>query len=448
MWPRQRRSSHVARPALWLAVGAGVAGFAGAAGGWAAIAASGESAGSASSAPIASGTAAAGVVPRVPPSGARRQRLDVQESALRRILGRTLRQSGHASGAWVFDVSDRQVLFEARARIRRSLASNTKLFTAAVALRRLGPGTRLATVVLGDGELRPDRTFRGDLYLKGSGDPSLSRAGLRVLAQRLVAEHGIRRVTGRIVGDESAFDDRRGTRSSEYGVSREIGASLSALAMRDVISDNPAAFAAARFHDALEAQGVRIDSAPRDGRAPADARPLARVDSPTVARLVRTTLKSSSSQHSELLLKAVARARGGEGATRGGLRATGVFARRLGARPMLADGSGLSLDSRASPRSVGKLLLAMRGLPEFGAFHAALPIAGRDGTLRKRMRGTAARGRCRAKTGTRVTVSALSGYCSTRSGDTVVFSLLTNKTDPIEAKRLEDRMAAAIARLG
>ena len=90
---------------------------------------------------------------------------------------------------------------------------------------------------------------------------------------------------------------------------------------------------------------------------------------------------------------------------------------------MLVDGSGLSLDSRASPRSVDKLLLAMRELPEFGAFHAALPIAGGDGTLRKRMRGTAARGRCRAKTGTRVTVSALLGYCSTRSGDTVVSSL-------------------------
>jgi len=93
---------------------------------------------------------------------------------------------------------------------------------------------------------------------------------------------------------------------------------------------------------------------------------------------VRTTLKSSSIQHSELLLKAVARERGGEDATR----------------------------------------------------------------------GTAAYCRCHAKTGTRVTVSALSGYCSSRSGDTVVFSLLTNETDPIAAKRLEDRMTAAIARLG
>ena len=144
-----------------------------------------------------------------------------------------------------------------------------------------------------------------------------------------------------------------------------------------MITDNPAAFAAARLHDTLEAQGVRIDLAPHDGKAPEDARPLARVDSPTVARLVRTTLKCSSIQHSRCCSRQ-SRARGGEDATR----------------------------------------------------------------------GTAAYGRCHAKTGTRVTVSALSGYCSTRSGDTVVFSLLTNETDPIAAKRLEDRMTAAIARLG
>ena len=445
MRPWQPRKSHGARPALWLTVGAAVVGAGGA---WAAITASGESPGSGSSASISGDAAPTTVSPRGAASGAGRQSLDARESELRGTLGRTLRESGPASGAWVLDVSDRQTLFARREHRRRSLASNTKLFTAAAALRRLGAGARLATVVLGDGELRPDHTFRGDLYLKGSGDPSLSRAGLQVLARRLVAEHGIQRVTGRIVDDESAFDDRRGTRSSAYGVSREIDASLSALALHGVISDNPPAFAAARLHDELEAQGVRIDSSPRDGNAPTDARPLARIQSPTVARLVRTTLKGSSNLHSELLLKAVARAQGSQGATRRGLRSVAVFARRLGSWPILVDGSGLSLDSRASPRSVGKLLLAMRGLPEFGAFHAALPIAGRDGTLRKRMRGTAARGRCRAKTGTRVTVSALSGYCSTRSGDTVVFSLLTNETDPIAAKRLEDRMTAAIARLG
>lgn len=446
MRPREQRKPHGTPSALWLTVGAAVV-VALAIGAWIAIPVSegsprtGPSDQPGSDPATRAGDAAHARQPR-------HERLDARESALRRILRRTLRRAGPASGAWIFDASDRQLLFAARERRHRSLASNTKLFTAAAALRRLGPGARLPTIVLGDSEVRSDGTLRGDLYLKGSGDPSLNGDALRRLARRLVSEHGIERVSGRIVGDESAFDDRRGTRSPGYGVSREIGASLSALALRHVISDNPPAFAAARLHDALETEGVRVGSAPVSGRAPASARRLARVSSPTIATLVRTMLKSSSNQHSELLAKAVGRDGGGEGSTRDGLRAVTVFARRLGAWPRLADGSGLSLDSRASPRSVGKLLHAMRRLPEFGPFQAALPIAGRDGTLRDRLHGTAAHGVCRAKTGTRTTVSALSGYCRTRSGDTIVFSLLINRTDPIEAKRLEDRMTAAIADLG
>jgi len=110
MWPRQRTSGHGARPSV---VARGRSRVAGAAGAWAAITASGESAGRAS-APIAAGAATAGALPRLPPSGVRRQRLDARESALRRILRRTLRQTGPASGAWVFDFSDRQVLFNTR----------------------------------------------------------------------------------------------------------------------------------------------------------------------------------------------------------------------------------------------------------------------------------------------------------------------------------------------
>ena len=177
MWPRQRTTGHGARPALWLAVGAG------------------------SPVPPAPG-------PRSPPRArARDARLHRSPPApLRRARCPVYRHPASGVSAWMRG-SRRYAGFCAarcarparrrapgsstsaigrccstRARMRRSLASNSKPFTAVGALRRLGPGARLATVVLGVGELRPDRTFRGDLYLKGSGDPSLSRAGLRVLA--------------------------------------------------------------------------------------------------------------------------------------------------------------------------------------------------------------------------------------------------------------------------
>ena len=67
------------------------------------------------------------------------------------------------------------------------------------------------------------------------------------------------------------------------------------------------------------------------------------------------------------------------------------------------------------------------------AFRKSLPLAGREGTLADRMRGTAAEGDCRAKTGTLNAVSALSGYCHA-GGGTVAFSILMNSVNVIRPR--------------
>jgi D-alanyl-D-alanine carboxypeptidase/D-alanyl-D-alanine-endopeptidase (penicillin-binding protein 4) len=85
---------------------------------------------------------------------------------------------------------------------------------------------------------------------------------------------------------------------------------------------------------------------------------------------------------------------------------------------------------------------------QFDPWYASLAIAGRDGTLKKRMRSGAARGRCRAKTGTLSNVSTLSGYCTARSGQMYAFSILMNNVYTSGAKVLQDRMAQAIASQG
>ena len=87
----------------------------------------------------------------------------------------------------------------------------------------------------------------------------------------------------------------------------------------------------------------------------------------------------------------------------------------------------------------------MRGRDEFEEFFASLSVAGRDGTLRPRMRRGPARDRCRGKTGTLAGVSAVSGYCRARSGGTYVFSILMNGVNPFGARALQDRMLHAIA---
>jgi D-alanyl-D-alanine carboxypeptidase/D-alanyl-D-alanine-endopeptidase (penicillin-binding protein 4) len=368
------------------------------------------------------------------------------DRALERALTKTMRGAGPSSGAYVLDATDRRTLFKWKADTPRVLASNTKLFTAAATFQELGTDATLPTVVLGAGELGSDGTWRGDLYLRGGGDPTLGSAGfvsrnyrggatIDDLADQIDAA-GITRVTGRVYGDESRFDALRGGPDSDWATSIWVGP-LSALSYNRGLANergssfqgNPPAFAAARLDALLEARDI-------------DVTQLAEVHSPPAAELVRLMLKPSDNFFAEMLLK---RLGGTPGTTRGGAGSAARHAASLGARVRMADGSGLSRANAASPRSVGRLLDALMTRPEFPAFQRALPVAGKDGTLNDRMRSGPARGRCRAKTGTLTGVSALSGYCKTRSGDTIVFSFLMNGVDVAGARRLQDRMTQAVA---
>lgn len=385
------------------------------------------------------------------------------DASLRRSLATSMRAAGPASGAYVFDASGERVLFAWRAGVPRILASNTKIFTTAAALDRLGPASTLSTRVIGSGSLGEDGTWRGDLYLRGGGDPTFGSgpfvrraygtgASVEALAAKLEAA-GIAAVRGRVVGDEGRFDALRGGPDSRYAVARDVGP-LSALAFNRGLANergsafqvNPPAFAAARLDEALERRGIEVRGGPKAGLALAGADELAAVESPALARLAQITNKRSDNFFAETLLKAVGAHDGQPGTTASGARAATAFARELGARPRLADGSGLARSNQASPRHVATALARLRDRDVYPAFFESLPISGRDGTLRDRMRGGAARGRCRAKTGTLRDVSTLSGYCSTAGGDTAVFSILMNRVGPTGARRLQDRMVHAIAR--
>ena len=94
---------------------------------------------------------------------------------------------------------------------------------------------------------------------------------------------------------------------------------------------------------------------------------------------------------------------------------------------------------------MGKLLVAMLDQDGAAAFRGSLPIAGREGTVADRMRGTPAEGNCATKTGTLSDVSALSGYCEANH-HTIVFSTLMNSANIYAARDAQDHVAAAIAR--
>jgi serine-type D-Ala-D-Ala carboxypeptidase/endopeptidase (penicillin-binding protein 4) len=384
------------------------------------------------------------------------------DPALLSKLGRYMRAAGSQSGAYVVNLTDGQTVFRWRPGRARILASNTKLFTTAAALARFGTEGTLGTEVLGTGAPDVEGVWRGDLYLRGGGDPTFGTrrftrraygagAAVEDLA-RALQDAGIDRVTGRIVGDESAFDPLRGGPDSGYGTSVWVGP-LSGLSFNRGLGDesgrsfqvNPPVFAAARLDAALEARAIRVRAAPRAGVAPGGADVLASVESPPMADLVRLTNKPSDNFFAEMLLKAMARQANGRGTTAGGARLVADFARELGSPIRMVDGSGLSRGNRAAPRRVVRFLTAMQGRDEFEAWYASLPVAGRDGTLASRMRSGAARGRCRAKTGTLSNVSALSGFCEARSGDLYAFSILMNGVYPTGARQLQDRIAHTLA---
>jgi serine-type D-Ala-D-Ala carboxypeptidase/endopeptidase (penicillin-binding protein 4) len=381
------------------------------------------------------------------------------ESGLRKSLSRAMANAGPNAGAYVRDAESGHRLFAWARSTRRILASNTKIFTIGTALGRRGPDGTLVTRAAANGPLDPvTGTLDGSLYLIGGGDPTFgSRAYVRSeyggggatvekLAKKLY-DAGLRVVRGRVVGDESLFDSRRSGPAEGYAASAEVGGPLTALTYNHGLMSNgyfqknPPSYTAGRLTDALQKLGVRVRKSAKSGRAPSDAVELARVRSLPMSRIAELTALPSDNFFAELLAKGL-----GDGTTAGGARTIVRFVKRRGAVIRLSDGSGLSRSDQAAPQEVVRFLDHEQEEPEFPAFYSALPIAGVNGTLYNRMESGPAHHNCHAKTGTLTGVSALSGYCESRGGKTLIFSILMNGVSSDSyARSLQDKMAQSMA---
>lgn len=371
-------------------------------------------------------------------------------TTLKGQIASALRFAGGASGAWVADAGAGSQLFASKPDRRRTPASVEKLFTSATALERLGEDARFPTTVLTDGELGEDGRLAGNLYIKGFGDPALTKAGLARLAAGVVRA-GVFSVSGRLYGDDGYFDARRGPPSSGFRISQYVGP-LSALAFDDgalplasAFRSDHARFVATRFRGSLRARGVKLRAVTRSGPTPDSANELANVLSLPLSSLLRHMNQVSDNFYAEILLKGLGARLLGAGTTAAGASVVARYQRAVGVRAQVVDGSGLSRADAVSPRDVGRLLVHATRQPWFDSFYRSLPLAGRQGTLKKRMRGTPAAGRCRAKTGTLIAVSALAGYCRSATGSTIAFAVLMNRVNIFRAHTAQDRIAAALA---
>jgi D-alanyl-D-alanine carboxypeptidase/D-alanyl-D-alanine-endopeptidase (penicillin-binding protein 4) len=373
----------------------------------------------------------------------------LDRTALRASLARQMSHAGTFAGAYVRDLDTGEVLYTRRETVPRPPASVQKLYTTSTVLLRFGSDTRLRTQVLGLGALDPIGVWRGDLYLRGTGDPTLGRPQIAALAGAIAAQ-GILRVDGSVFGDESFFDALRGSSRTAFAFDRDIGGVLSGVAVANGFSRDgaPAKEAARRLSKALRASGVRVDGRSGARIAPAEASELAAVASPPMAELIRLTNVPSNNFDAEMLLKGLGASYGLAGSTTAGGVVVRAQLATFGIGAQVVDGSGLSRANRTSPQQVVTLLQRMHREEVGPQFEASLPVAGRTGTLRKRMRGTTAQDRCRAKTGTLRAISTLAGICQTTAGRTVGFAIMMSTARITRAHRLQDRMTAAMATYG
>ena len=370
-------------------------------------------------------------------------------SAVQAKLTREMRLAGPSAGAVVRDLDSGRTIFALRADNQRVPASVEKLYVSAATLMRDGADARIPTRVLA-GAAPVAGVVEGPLYLVGRGDPTLDRSRIRELAAAVKAA-GVTAVQGGVKGDDSAFDHLIGSPDTAYRYDRELGGLLTGLAVNRGwdsrgLQRAPAASAARRLARELKAAGVRVTGANGTGTAPRTAVEVTRTVSPPIASLVAAMNGPSDNYLAEMLLKGLGATHGGGGTTVAGAAAARATLDDIGVRPRIVDGSGLTRRNRTTPRQVVRLLQRVANMEFATTFTASLPVAGVSGTLQRRMRGTAAAGRCRAKTGTLRYTSNLAGYCTSGDGGTVAFALLMNGVNVGAAHAIQDRIAATLAR--
>lgn len=401
----------------------------------------------------------------------------------------------------IVSLDSKEVIYERESRMLMRPASNLKLLTSATAIVELGKDFVFKTVVARDSPIVQGK-LRGNLYLKGYGNPDLVTSDLDSIAASLKAM-GLSEVLGDVVADVSYFDDlywgngwmwddepesdemfispvslndncvrvtatpgtfdgdsvtvtvtpittyltmRNTARTVKDSVSQSLRISrlfkerLNTIRVegqmragdspieRQLSIWRPELYAAQVFKETLMRNGIMVR-----GRISSDTASGKRDILHTHARPLDSVIvhlnKVSDNLSAENTLKVLSAEKWGPpGRASSGLTIVKRFLSSLGidtTRYVAVDGSGVSHYNLLTAEMLVQLLEGITRRDDiFPIFYRSLPIAGVDGTLKNRMKGTRAEGNLRAKTGSLSGVSSLSGYVRSRDGETFVFSIL------------------------
>ncbi|AHI06873.1 D-alanyl-D-alanine carboxypeptidase [Bdellovibrio bacteriovorus W] len=420
--------------------------------------------------------------------------------------------------ASVGEGADMKTLLDLNGRQLMIPASITKVVTASAVLEHFPPGYKFKTQILMDGTVNKG-TLKGNLYLRGGGDPSFVSENMWFLVNAFLRS-GISRVEGDLLVDDSLFDsvrydssrqkarvdraydapvgamsfnwnsvnifvrpmengsaqvfidpkneyirlvnntksvpgkgnsllvDRKETKSFAGDVIH-VGGSIGKDLKEAVVFKNitqPDLWAGYNLKSFLKQRGVTVTGTVKNAVAPTNAELLAESESKAVEQIVADMNKFSNNYVAEMLTKNLGVSKKNKGATlQDGMLVINEHMQSLGIpkeQYSIQSPSGLSRDNKMSSFAMWKVLQHLRDdfkvQPEF---LTSLPIAGVDGTLKRRMKNTKAERWVRAKTGFLTGVVSLAGYAGLEDGRVVTYSFVYNgSTDEAKVRSFFDNL--------
>lgn len=381
--------------------------------------------------------------------------------------------------AVVQDALTGTVLYDRGGNTGLAPASNLKVLTAAAALSAMDADTRFSTAAVAGDE-------PGTVVLRGGGDVLLTagpsnpesvagRAGLETLARQTADALARTDTEGpvRVLVDDGLFtgpalSDAWGEADVEAGEIAPIHSlAVSSAWVQEGTGPGPrvgdaAVSAGAAYRDALAGflagHGIRVEPGVERGTAPDGAAALAEVSSAPLADQVDYMLLNSDNYLAETLARLTAAATGREASFAGGIDAVKAEVAALGvdtASMELGDTSGLSAETSVSAAQLTSLMqiLLISTDPDLRGVAGGLPVAALSGTLSGRYDETAdagAAGIVRAKTGTLLAVTALSGYATDADGRVLAFTFIASglEGNTLDARNAVDSAAAVLAGCG
>jgi D-alanyl-D-alanine carboxypeptidase/D-alanyl-D-alanine-endopeptidase (penicillin-binding protein 4) len=386
-------------------------------------------------------------------------------------------------GFVVYDPKTKKVISSYNENTPLVPASTTKLLTTETAMNLLGENYRWMTQLEYSGTIDENGTLNGNLYLIGSGDPSLGTNKAGAWSYRDIisdfmgglSREGIRKVNGDIIIQTALFKGNI-TRLPEnvvwlennnyylpVGTTREINPANEKLIMKKSglvaekkyfymspyanqmvyadkyegdgflttkLPDAPA-YLANTLRTTLVKSGIGVTGkvTPRmTDPAPESRKLVSAYKSPTLGDIIFYTNQHSDNSLAEALLKTVGFQKLGDQTSESGRIVVTSHLKdenfdMIGLNYI--DGSGLSRSNNVTPIAQAKFLTSLMDEKYYKTYFTSLPVGGQSGTLKRMFIGTG-NGQVFAKTGTLNKVKTLAGYLKTNSGKTLVFSLMVN----------------------